>query len=158
MTTKRALMIAEKRWQPVFIEALRELGHVGKACQVAGISRQTAYLHRRNEPQFAADWDTAIDDAAYSLEDEAWRRARDGVDEPIVSQGMIIGTQKKFSDTLLIFLLKGIRPDKYADKLVVKIDPTQVALLKQHGLTPSEAWLQLMQSLAEQDAARADRA
>lgn len=149
-------MIAEKRWQPVFIEALRELGHVGKACQAAGISRQTAYAHRRTEPQFAKDWDIAIDDAAFTLEDEAWRRARDGVDEPIVHQGMIIGTQKKYSDTLLIFLLKGIKPDKYADKLVVKIDPEQAALLRRHGLSPSEAWLQLMQSLADEDV-HADR-
>lgn len=114
------------------------------------VSRQTAYVHRRAEPQFAKEWETAIDDAAFTLEDEAWRRARDGVDEPIVHQGMIIGTQKKYSDTLLIFLLKGIKPDKYADKLVVRIDPEQAALLRKHGLTPSEAWLQLMQSLADE--------
>jgi hypothetical protein len=150
MTNKRALTVPVNRWQPVFIEALREFGHVGKACQAAMVSRQTAYVHRRAEPQFAKEWETAIDDAAFTLEDEAWRRARDGVDEPIVHQGMIIGTQKKYSDTLLIFLLKGIKPDKYADKLVVRIDPEQAALLRKHGLTPSEAWLQLMQSLADE--------
>ena len=46
------------------------------------------------------------------LEDEARRRAVDGVDEPVFQQGKQVGTIRKHSDTLLIFLLKGIRPQE----------------------------------------------
>lgn len=149
MTTKKALSVVVDRWQPIFIEALRTLGHVGKACEVAKISRNTAYIYRRNDPQFAKDWDTAIEDAAWSLEDEAWRRAREGVDEPIIYKGQIIATQKRYSDTLLMFMLKGIKPDKFAEKFLVRLDPDQFAILKKHGLTPMQAMEQLINALDE---------
>ena len=49
-------------------------------------------------------------------EDEAVRRAHDGVDEPVFYQGKACGVVRKYSDTLLIFLLKGRRPEKYRDR------------------------------------------
>lgn len=147
MTTKKALSLVTVRWQDIFINALREGGHVGRAAEAAKVSRTTAYNYRREDVEFARSWDVAIEDAAFSLEDEGWRRARDGVDEPIVYQGIIIGTQKKYSDTLLMFLLKGIKPDKYADKFVLKVSPEQAAFLKKYGLTPGEALEQLIQNM-----------
>lgn len=153
MTTKKALSVVTARWQEMFIAALREGGHVGKACEAAKVSRTTAYTYRRQDAAFAADWDTAIEDAAFSLEDEGLRRARDGVDEPIVYKGMIVGTQKRYSDTLLMFLLKGIKPDKYADKVVIRISPEHAALLQKNGLSASEMWDAMMQELAAKAAA-----
>jgi len=41
------------------------------------------------------------------------RRARDGVEEPIFHQGKNVGTVRKYSDTLLIFLLKSHKPERY---------------------------------------------
>lgn len=134
-------------WQPRFIEALRELGHVGKACELAKVSKQTVYNYRRDDKEFEKAWDLAIEDAAWSLEDEAWRRGRDGVDKPIVYKGIITGTMKEYSDTLLMFMLKGIKPDKFADRFVIKVDPADMALLKAMGFeTPAAAWQALMEN------------
>lgn len=99
---------------------------------------------------FAAAWDQAYSDAAWLLEDEATRRARDGVDEPIFYKDVLIGSQKKYSDTLLMFLLKGNRPEKFSDKLTIRLDPRQVAILKEHGLTVSEAFDLLLQELVNE--------
>jgi hypothetical protein len=46
------------------------------------------------------------------LEDEALRRAEDGVAEPRFYEGRLCGHVQKYSDTLLIFLLKARRPQK----------------------------------------------
>ena len=57
-----------------------------------------------------------IDIGADALEDEAVRRAVDGVDEQVFYQGKACGVVRKYSDTLLIFLLKGRRPERYRDR------------------------------------------
>ena len=51
------------------------------------------------------------------LEDEAVRRAKEGVEEPVYQGGKLVGHVQKYSDTLLIFLLKGAKPQKYGDKV-----------------------------------------
>lgn len=85
-------------WQPAFLSALRDSGNVRVACAAAQIGKSTAYDRRKADPEFAAIWQDAMDDAADVLEAEARRRA-------------VVGG----SDTLLIFLLKGARPEKYRD-------------------------------------------
>lgn len=51
-----------------------------------------------------------------ALEDEAHRRAFDGVDEPVFYKGEDCGAVKKYSDTLAIFLLKAHAPEKYRER------------------------------------------
>lgn len=55
-----------------------------------------------------------------SLEAEARRRAMDGVDEPVYHKGEVVGHVRKYSDTLLIFLLKAHRPHKYRDNYKIE--------------------------------------
>ena len=50
-----------------------------------------------------------------ALEDEAHRRAFEGVPEPVFHQGVECGSVRKYSDTLAIFLLKAHRPEKYRE-------------------------------------------
>ena len=145
---KRVMNNRPDEWQPRFIEALRELGHVGDSCQLAKVSKQTVYNYRRDDPDFAAAWDAAIEDAAWSLEDEAWRRCRDGVDKPIIYKGMITGTMKEYSDTLLMFMLKGIKPDKFADKFILRLSPEQLAILQKLGLSASDVFEMAIQEIA----------
>jgi hypothetical protein len=148
VTVKKEKRMVVRNWQPAFLAALRETGQVTRSCELSDISRNTVYTHRREEPEFAIEWDKALEDAAGTLEDEAWRRARDGVNKPIVYQGMVMGTQKEYSDTLLMFMLKGIKPDKYADKVVIRISPEHAALLQRAGLSPSQMWEAMMQEVA----------
>ncbi len=54
------------------------------------------------------------------LEAEARRRAVEGVRKPVYCRGEIVGTVKEYSDTLLIFLMKGARPEKYRDNVRVE--------------------------------------
>lgn len=91
-------------------------GNVTRACSAVDIARMTAYEWRDEDDEFAAQWDRAKQLGLDALEDEATRRAFDGVDEPIVYQGEITGTMKRYSDTLMVFLLKGGKPEKYRER------------------------------------------
>jgi hypothetical protein len=53
---------------------------------------------------------------ADQLEQEARRRAHDGVRKPVYQGGKRVGYIQEYSDTLLIFLLKGLRPEKYRER------------------------------------------
>lgn len=101
-TTTRKRAPAFAKWRAPFLEALGNSANVRAACQRVGIGRPTAYLWRNKDPEFRAQWETAIEDACDILEAEAWKRAR--------------GT----SDLLLIFLLKAHRPDKYRERIDIK--------------------------------------
>lgn len=95
-------------------------GNVSEAAEAAGINRTTAYEARKVSESFAAKWDTAIEKAIDSLEKEAFRRARDGVQKGVYHNGELVATELQYSDTLLIFLMKGHRPEKYRDRHEVK--------------------------------------
>ena len=105
-------------WVPVFLDKLRETGNVMRSCEVAGVGRTTAYTHREKTETFSKLWDDALADAVDFMDEEARRRAMYGVDEPIYHLGVCVDTIKKYSDTLLIYLLKVHGGPKYKDTLV----------------------------------------
>jgi hypothetical protein len=88
-------------WKLRFIVALREHGVIKFACEAAGITRQTALTHKKNDKTFAEDWEAAIEEATDILEKIAINRAAEK------------------SDALLMFLLRGNRK-KYADRREVE--------------------------------------
>jgi len=131
-----------------FCAALAETCQVGKAAAAVGISRYTAYIWRKNDPEFAERWDEAMKAGLLVLEDEMHRRAVDGVAEPVLHQGQptyltelytdedgkqqsrfklddqgqrIPMTVRKYSDTLAIFLAKAHDPEKYRDNSRVEM-------------------------------------
>ncbi len=99
-----------------FLAVLRESCNVSEAARAAAIGRRTAYEWRDADQKFAAEWAEAEQEAIDKLEREAWRRAVEGVDKPIIHQGAITGTYKEYSDKMLEILLKGHRPDRYTDR------------------------------------------
>lgn len=70
-----------------FCAALAETCNVGKACAAVGISRMTAYTWRKDMPDFAQAWDEAMKAGLLALEDEAHRRAFEGVEKPLTHLG-----------------------------------------------------------------------
>ena len=96
-----------------FLEALATGLSVTGALTSSGLARSTAYALRENKDGFREAWDEAIEHGTDVLEDEARRRAKDGIEEPVFQGGMQVGTKLKYSDTLMMFLLNGRRPEKY---------------------------------------------
>jgi hypothetical protein len=105
----------EKKRRDKFLENLSESGNVTQSAKLAALGRSALYKHRREDEEFAREWDEASELGLAALEDEARRRAFEGWEEPVWHQGKMCGLVRKFSDTLLIFLLKGGMPNKYRD-------------------------------------------
>ena len=94
------------------------------ACKGAGITREMAYVHKKAMPDFAAAWEDAKEAAIEILEAEAWQRAR------------------KQSDTLMIFLLKSYKPEKYKERTEVDLTSNgkpsdAIRRLKSNGVNSS---------------------
>lgn len=78
---------------------------IDMASKASGISRETAYMRRRNDPEFAKLFEEARAIAVGVMEDEGIRRAVKGVLEPVFYRGEEVGYVRKFSDGLLQFML-----------------------------------------------------
>ena len=88
--------------QRALLAAVAHCLSVTKACAQVGLSRQTHYAWLHQDPAYAEAFATAKQMGAEWLEDVAVARATQR-DHP--------------SDTLLIFLLKGAKPETYRDSV-----------------------------------------
>jgi hypothetical protein len=102
-------------WRRAFLASLAESCNVRASAARAGVGRRTAYRHRVADPVFAEAWADATEAACDLMEEEARRRAVEGVVRPVFHDGKQVGTVRERSDVLLIFLLKANRPEKYRD-------------------------------------------
>lgn len=137
MTALGTKLTPKKR--AAFLLELARAGNVTLAAQAAGVHRTHVYQWRESDLDFAAAWDAALDQAADLLEEEARRRAYEGLrrikfdrGRPIMvpavgADGLVVKDDKgnpelvpyvehEYSDTLLIFLLKGARPEKFRER------------------------------------------
>lgn len=117
---REAALLAERQAaQARFLAAFRLSANVYAACEQSQVGRSSVYDWRAADPAFAEAWKDAEAQAVETLEVAAWRRARDGVKrtKAIYYKGKEIGTETEteYSDTLLIFLLKAHKPDKYRE-------------------------------------------
>lgn len=130
-------------WKSVFLEALRNVPVIRHACEAATINRVTAWRARESDPAFAEAWDEALEEGIDRAEQEAFRRAVVGFEEPVVDKGRLAYryeryldeegaehyrivldehgqpvplTTRKHSDALLALFLKGRRKKIYADR------------------------------------------
>jgi len=105
---------AEKRAK--FLAYLAKYGFVARAARAAGVHRDTARNARKSDAVFAVSWDAALAEYTEALEAEADRRAYTGTLKPVFQGGKKVGVIREFSDTLLIFRLKALKPEVYQDR------------------------------------------
>ncbi len=100
-------------------------GNITRACQCSRVPRTTHYRWMEHKTYKAA-FGQAMDAAGDMLENEAWRRAVEGVrrlkftsrGEPVIDPET--GQQYfelEYSDKLLSILLQGMRPERYARQM-----------------------------------------
>jgi hypothetical protein len=105
-----------------FLAAFAETGNISAASRLTGISRQAHYEWMESDPDYPAMFKSADQQAAEALETEARRRAVQGTLKPVFYKGEECGTVQEYSDTLLIFLLKGAMPEKYSERFQGVVD------------------------------------
>lgn len=117
----------------VFLKAYRKTGSITAAAEAAKIDRSMHYRRYKADPKYRKAFDDAKEEAIGVLEDAALRRAVEGEEEPVIWQGMLctwkdektgqshVLTVNKKSDSLLQFLLRGAKPEKYRERHQVNV-------------------------------------
>lgn len=103
-------------WAPAFIEALMTGLSVKDATAKAGVHFTMPFKRRKKDEAFRQAWNEAADIGTRLLEQEAARRAYHGTEKPVYYKGEQVGTVREYSDILLMFLLKGRKPEKYRER------------------------------------------
>lgn len=88
-----------------------------------------------------------------ALEDEAVRRAHEGVLKPVFQQGKEVGHVREYSDALMVTMLKARRPEKFKDRVASEVSgkdggPVRVALEAEQALGELMAELAVRKSQA----------
>ena len=104
-----------------FLAAYARCASLTRSAREAGIEPVTIYRWKAADPEFKVAFEDAIEKSTDWLEDEAIRRAAEGVDRPVFYRGMQCGVIREYSDNLLQFMLVSRRPDKFAPKLKQEI-------------------------------------
>lgn len=131
-----------------FLEGLRRLGNVSAAARGTGVTRKQWYVVRargiptddRPNPDpkdvaFLEEWNAAMDEAIDALEEEARRRAEDGVADYVTYKGELVMVPKdptkpedpetnplvplirrQYSDRMMELLLKGHRSELFKER------------------------------------------
>lgn len=102
-------------WAAAYLEELMNGASVTVAAKKAGIGLGSVYRVRHENPEFDVAVREAMNIKTEVLEQEAQRRAYHGVEEPVFHRGQVVGHTRKYSDLLLIFLLKARKPEVYRE-------------------------------------------
>lgn len=93
--------------------------------QSLDIAQSTIRRWREQDAEFGQQFEDALSAYMDTVEKEAVRRAVEGIMEPVVSQGRVVMDPqapgqplrvRKYSDSLMMFILRGRRRDVYGDK------------------------------------------
>jgi hypothetical protein len=110
-----------QRRKTKFLEAYKQAGTASEAARLTGIPRDTHTYWLKRSESYRQAFAAADDEATEVLEKEALRRAVDGREEDVYFNGQVVGKVRKYSDVLLIFLLKAKRPDVYRERYDARI-------------------------------------
>ena len=114
---ERGIVERPKRRFLVFLSAT---GHISHAAKLAGVSRQATWVWREKDPLFSKTFAWCERMGCERLEEEARRRAFEGVVKPVFQKGVMVGYVREYSDTLAMFLLRKIDP-AYRDKVELNV-------------------------------------
>jgi hypothetical protein len=108
------------RKQRAFLASFAVCGRITTAAKAARIDRSQHY-EWLEKADYQQAFKEAGEKAADALEDEARRRAEEGMIEAVYYQGKPIGARRTYSDGLTMFLLRGLRPNKYRERRDVEL-------------------------------------
>lgn len=104
-------------WDGFLAKVAMAGGNVSRACETCQISRVAVWNKEKTDPTFKTRLDEARKLGIEVLEEECVRRAFEGVEEPVgFFQGVSYEVRTNYSDTLIQFLLRGNKPEKFRER------------------------------------------
>ena len=103
-----------------YLAQLRACGRHAESAHAAGISPNVIRIHQRDDPNFFQQCQEATAEYIESIDREVARRGVEGYDRIIYYQGVMIGTERVYSDALLLAHAKAHHP-AYGDRSKVEM-------------------------------------
>ncbi len=103
--------------QAAFLSNIANGKTTSAAADAAAIDIAWPFRWRDENRKFASAWKAADAAGADLIEEEAFRRAVKGVEKPVYRAGEVVGHVADYSDTMLMFLLKARRPERYGPRV-----------------------------------------
>lgn len=127
------------RVRAIVLDILRRGGSWQLASDEAEVSRKSLKKWYDEDAEFREECDDAIEGGTDRLEDEAVRRGQRGYRKAVYHQGVVVGYERVYSDTLLTLNLKARRKDKFRENASIEhagpgggpIQTQQVSLTKE---------------------------
>jgi len=129
----------DERAMDLFLEAYAMTGNITVSSEAAAIAPHTVRMKRDSDPEFSLRFDEAYDEFRSTLEVEGYRRAVEGVLEPVYQGGKLVGHKRAYSDGLLQTYLKAHHP-KYKDKVAIEGSVTAGVLVVPGVMTSQRQW------------------
>lgn len=123
-----------------FLEAYEETGNIALSCRLSLCDRKVVYRKAAKSQAFADLLEMAKKISVENLEIEAQRRAQIGNVEPVYQKGELAGYIRKYSDALMVLLLKALAPEKYTERQKIETtgQATQVTFITAEPGAPPE--------------------
>lgn len=96
-------------------------GRILTAARWAKLHRNSHYNWIKEDPTYKARFQDAEARAARTLQDEAIRRAHEGVRRAVRYKGKVVCYEREYSDTLMLALLKAKIPDEFSERKDVRL-------------------------------------
>jgi len=112
----------KKRKQRKYFKYLAKTGAKCASARAAGFGTGTLRRLRRDKEDWVKCEDAAILQYVEKLEVEVDRRGFRGIPHGIYYEGERVATERRYSDGLAMFRLKGLAPEKYADRTKATVE------------------------------------
>lgn len=108
--------------QRAFLAAYAIHGTVRAAAHHSSVGRRSHYDWLKSSESYARAFERAKEAFAEMLEAEVVRRGFHGIEKPVFYQGGRVdnGKIREYSDILLMFHLKALKPEKYRDNAKIE--------------------------------------
>src|SRR5437763_16861692 len=114
--------VAETKKAEYHTALIVTVGNKLAAAEAASVSRSSHYKWIEADENYRTLFERAHKQAGEALEDEARRRAKEGVEEIVYFQGTPCGVKRVYSDSLMQFLLRGAFPERYRERHQVQAE------------------------------------
>lgn len=116
LARREALEARKRDWKLNFLRAYSETGNVTKACKQASVSVAEYQRARREDEKFREAFEIAHRAATDKVLEAVWEIGVEGVREPIVWQGEIVGYTRRKDFRAAKFLLETYDPATYSQR------------------------------------------
>lgn len=106
-----------------YLKVLPKLVTPALALKAAGATARQLARWREDDAEFIVSERWIREGIADQLEAEAVRRAFRGVRRPVYQGGLLAGYLTEYSDQLLMFCLKAMRPERFRERSEVSVNP-----------------------------------